>query len=249
MPLIDTSGLMETASRASALSALVEEAQGAIPESVTVVDPTQSLQIVLRADGVVDDLQILMRWRERIPPKRLGAAISDLLAQARQELYADSEEALEEGAERLETEWSSRAFNILTDPVAQQIRDNAQELLERSKGMAVPYAQALSDADDYVDRALQAVFQACSSGLEEEAEEVHDAPVRCVRRGGAISSVLIDGNWAASTPTPSLRTEIMTTILADVDDGPDDELFAELAEEGDQVFGQLIGSIEQLTQK
>lgn len=61
MPLIDTSGLMETASRASGLSALVEEAQGAIPESVTVVDPTQSLQIVLRADGVVDDFQILMR--------------------------------------------------------------------------------------------------------------------------------------------------------------------------------------------
>ena len=243
---------METASRLSGLSALVEEAQGAIPESVTVVDPTQSLQIVLRADGVVDDFQILMRWRERIPPKRLGAAISDLLAQARRELYADCEEALEEGAARLGSAQSSKEFNVLTDPVAQQIRDNAQELLERSKGMAVPYAQALSEADDYVERALQAAFQACSSGLEEEeeeAEEVHDAPVRCVRRGGAISSVLIDGNWAASTPTPSLRAEIMATILADVDDGQDGELFAELAEEGDRVLGQLIGSIERLTQK
>lgn len=250
MPLIDTSGLMEAASRLSALSALVKEAQGVIPESVTVVDPTRSLRVVLRDDGVVDDFQILKHWKERIPPDRLGAAISDLLAQARQELYADYEAAMAEGTARLEAEWSSKTFNALTDPVAQEMRDGAQELLERSKGAVVPSVQAFSDADDYVDRALRAVGEAVNGGFEEEAaEEVHDVPVRCVRRGGVIVSVLIDANWAAGTPTPALRAEITDAILSDMDEEPDDGLFAELTEEGERVFEQLIGNIEQLTRE
>lgn len=240
MPLIDTSGLMETAARLSALSALVKEAQGTVPESVTVVDPTRSLRVVLRGDGVVDDFQILKHWKERIPPGRLGAAISDLLAQARQELYADYEAVMEGGAARLEAEWSSRTFNVLTDPVAQEMRDSAQELLERSKGMVVPSAQAFSDARDYVDRVIEAVAEA-ESGELEEADD--DAPVRCVRSNGVITSVFIDGNWASSTPTPTLRSEITDALLVDVDEESGDDKFSLLSEEGDQVFEQLIGNI------
>ena len=227
---------METAARLSALSALVKEAQGTVPESVTVVDPTRSLRVVLRGDGVVDDLQILKHWKERNTPGRLGAAISDLLAQARQELYADYEAVMEGGAARLEAEWSSRTFNVLTDPVAQEMRDSAQELLERSKGMVVPSAQAFRDARDYVDRVIEA-----ESGELEEADD--DAPVRCVRSNGVITSVFIDGNWASSTPTPTLRSEITDALLVDVDEESGDDTFSLLSEEGDQVFEQLIGNI------
>ena len=75
----------------------------------------------------------------------------------------------------------------------------------------------------------------------EEADD--DAPVRCVRSNGVITSVFIDGNWASSTPTPTLRSEITDALLVDVDEESGDDTFSLLSEEGDQVFEQLIGNI------
>lgn len=50
--------LMRTAARLSSFSALMSEASESIPDSVTVVDSTESLQLTMLRDGSIEDFII-----------------------------------------------------------------------------------------------------------------------------------------------------------------------------------------------
>ena len=54
----DLDGLMEAFDQISALTDLMAEAQAQAPDSVTVEDSTQSLELTLLNDGTIDDFHI-----------------------------------------------------------------------------------------------------------------------------------------------------------------------------------------------
>ena len=214
----DLDGLMEAFDKISALTDLMAEAQAQAPDSVTVEDSTQSLELTMLNDGTIEDFHIESDWRDNIDPEDLGASITALIGDANTELLSASGTFLEENYEDWQEEQEEHEFNSLTSPVVQQTRQDADEILERASGQMVPLDDSLAEAFSFVD----------------------DALAKARASAGIVTSVGVDPAWAAATPYPVLRSRIFDALVGQDGEDSDQESFAQ---RGEAITEQLLGGL------
>lgn len=237
----DLDGLMEAFDKISALTDLMAEAQAQAPDSVTVEDSTQSLELTMLNDGTIEDFHIESDWRDNIDPEDLGASITALIGDANTELLSASGTFLEENYEDWQEEQEEREFNSLTSPVVQQTRQDADEILERASGQMVPLDDSLAEAFSFVDDALAKAraFAAMNEGAASDEDHVGEE-VWCERTAGIVTSVGVDPAWAAATPYPVLRSRIFDALVGQDGEDSDQESFAR---RGEAITEQLLGGL------
>lgn len=207
--------------RASAgLSSLLEfasDANSRIPESVTVQDDTESIELTMLRDGTVVDFQLESDWKDEIEPEELGNTLSSLIGEAQQALYEDADAYLLERREEFEAEEESRD----PDLGVEEMHNDAGKLLRKAQ------ARGPVVMKEVMDRALDYVY----SGLEEfgeggtdDSSDVETIPldevddVACESAGGTITKVIINAAWARTTPTAAVRQRI-EEVLTEAQEG------------------------------
>ena len=239
-------GLMEAFDQISALTDLMAGARAQAPDSVTVEDSTQCLELTMLNDGTIEDFHIESDWRDSIDPEDLGTSITALISDATTELMSASGVFLEESYEDWQEEQEEREFNSLTSPVVQQTRQDADEILERASGQMVPLDEALSEAFSYMDdalakaRALAAMDEGSASYEDHVAQEVW-----CERTAGIVTSVGVDPAWAVVTPYPVLRSRIFDALVGQNEGASDLDSFAQRGERvTEHLLGRLVSDVE-----
>lgn len=232
--------LMRTAARLSSFSALVSEASESIPDSVTVVDSTESLQLTMLRDGSIEDFVIESDWQDEIDPEDLGDALTALLGEAQSELLSGFDEALGEMSDDFE-DIENEPINLLTDPRVRQIQEDSEELIRRSYEEAVPREVAIENANAYVERVFTMLDD--PGFLNGGAVEYDDSmPVWCERAAGRPTAVHVNAYWAQTQPFVTVQAAIRDELMVEPDNGvegiPDD-----LVSQGSTITTQLIGNI------
>lgn len=232
--------LMRTAARLSSFSALVSEASENIPDSVTVVDSTESLQLTMLRDGSIEDFVIESDWQDEIDPEDLGDALTALLGEAQSELLSGFDEALGEMSDDFE-DIENEPINLLTDPRVRQIQEDSEELIRRSYEEAVPREVAIENANAYVERVFTMLDD--PGFLNGGAVEYDDSmPVWCERAAGRPTAVHVNAYWAQTQPFVTVQAAIRDELMVEPDNGvegiPDD-----LVSQGSTITTQLIGNI------
>ena len=232
--------LMRTAARLSSFSALVSEASENIPDSVTVVDSTESLQLTMLRDGSIEDFVIESDWQDEIDPEDLGDALTALLGEAQSELLSGFDEALGEMSDDFE-DIENEPINLLTDPRVRQIQEDSEELIRRSYEEAVPREVAIENANAYVERGFTMLDD--PGFLNGGAVEYDDSmPVWCERAAGRPTAVHVNAYWAQTQPFVTVQAAIRDELMVEPDNGvegiPDD-----LVSQGSTITTQLIGNI------
>ena len=231
---------MRTAARLSSFSALVSEASENIPDSVTVVDSTESLQLTMLRDGSIEDFVIESDWQDEIDPEDLGDALTALLGEAQSELLSGFDEALGEMSDDFE-DIENEPINLLTDPRVRQIQEDSEELIRRSYEEAVPREVAIENANAYVERVFTMLDD--PGFLNGGAVEYDDSmPVWCERAAGRPTAVHVNAYWAQTQPFVTVQAAIRDELMVEPDNGvegiPDD-----LVSQGSTITTQLIGNI------
>ena len=231
---------MRTAARLSSFSALVSEASESIPDSVTVVDSTESLQLTMLRDGSIEDFVIESDWQDEIDPEDLGDALTALLGEAQSELLSGFDEALGEMSDDFE-DIENEPINLLTDPRVRQIQEDSEELIRRSYEEAVPREVAIENANAYVERVFTMLDD--PGFLNGGAVEYDDSmPVWCERAAGRPTAVHVNAYWAQTQPFVTVQAAIRDELMVEPDNGvegiPDD-----LVSQGSTITTQLIGNI------
>ena len=231
---------MRTAARLSSFSALVREASENIPDSVTVVDSTESLQLTMLRDGSIEDFVIESDWQDEINPEDLGDALTALLGEAQSELLSGFDEALGEMSDDFE-DIENEPINLLTDPRVRQIQEDSEELIRRSYEEAVPREVAIENANAYVERVFTMLDD--PGFLNGGAVEYDDSmPVWCERAAGRPTAVHVNAYWAQTQPFVTVQAAIRDELMVEPDNGvegiPDD-----LVSQGSTITTQLIGNI------
>ena len=232
--------LMRTAARLSSFSALVSEASENIPDSVTVVDSTESLQLTMLRDGSIEDFVIEVDWQDEIDPEDLGDALTALIGEAHHELFDGFEEAVADAIDDQDEE-EDEEINVLTDSRVQQFKEDADALLRRAADdvAPVPFEQTIENLNAYVDRVSAMVDD--PEFLRGGAPVGETAPVWCDSVSGRPTSVHVDGYWAKTTPFVAVQAAIREALVVDADDI---EVVAdELASDGASIVAQLIGDL------
>ena len=232
--------LMRTAARLSSFSALVSEASENIPDSVTVVDSTESLQLTMLRDGSIEDFVIESDWQDEIDPEDLGDALTALIGEAHHELFDGFEEAVADAIDDQDEE-EDEEINVLTDSRVQQFKEDADALLRRAADdvAPVPFEQTIVNLNAYVDRVSAMVDD--PEFLRGGAPLGESAPVWCDSVSGRPTSVHVDGYWAKTTPFVAVQAAIREALVVDADDI---EVVAdELASDGASIVAQLIGDL------
>ena len=233
--------LMRTAARLSSFSALVSEASENIPDSVTVVDSTESLQLTMLRDGSIEDFVIESDWQDEIDPEDLGDALTALLGEAQSELLSGFDEALGEMSDDFE-DIENEPVNLLTDPRVQQIQEDAEELLRRSYDEAVPREVAIENANAYAERVLALLDDPDFLNGGAAVEYDDSAPVWCERASGRPTAVHVNAYWAQTQPFVTVQAAIKDELMAEPDNDIE-SLSDDLASQGSAIIAQLIGNI------
>ena len=232
---------MRTAARLSSFSALVSEASENIPDSVTVVDSTESLQLTMLRDGSIEDFVIESDWQDEIDPEDLGDALTALLGEAQSELLSGFDEALGEMSDDFE-DIENEPVNLLTDPRVQQIQEDAEELLRRSYDEAVPREVAIENANAYAERVLALLDDPDFLNGGVAAEYDDSTSVWCERISGRPTAVHVNPYWAQTQPFVTVQAAIKDELMAE----PDNEIGGmseDLASQGSTIIAQLISNI------
>ena len=233
--------LMRTAARLSSFSALVSEASENIPDSVTVVDSTESLQLTMLRDGSIEDFVIESDWQDEIDPEDLGDALTALLGEAQSELLSGFDKALEEMSDDFE-DIENEPINLLTDPRVRQIQEDSEELIRRSYEEAVPREVAIENANALAERMRTMLDDPdfLNSGAAMEYDD--STPVWCERAAGHPTAVHVNAYWAQTQPFVTVQAAIKEELMAE----PDNDIGGmadDLVSQGSTVVAQLIGSI------
>ena len=233
--------LMRTAARLSSFSALVSEASENIPDSVTVVDSTESLQLTMLRDGSIEDFVIESDWQDEIDPEDLGDALTALLGEAQSELLSGFDKALEEMPDDFE-DIEDEPINLLTDPRVRQIQEDSEELIRRSYEEAVPREVAIENANALAERMRTMLDDPdfLNSGAAMEYDD--STPVWCERAAGRPTAVHVNAYWAQTQPFVTVQAAIKEELMAE----PDNDIGGmadDLVSQGSTVVAQLIGSI------
>lgn len=243
IPALDD--MMETFEQVSALADFMEAANAHAPDSVTVEDPTQSLELTMLRDGTIEEFHIENDWRDRIEPEDLGDAISALIGDANTELMAASEAYLAENYEEWQEEREGHEFNSLTSPIVAQTRADASEILDRAAECRTSLDDALSEALSYVDEALAETRAFITAMEETDEQDIVGETVWCTKTAGRVTSVGVNPAWAATTPYPVLRDRILS-VLAGEDDTDFDE--SSSAQRGEEVIALLLSQLNRSTE-
>ena len=234
-------GLVKAAVQLSALSRVMSEASESIPDSVTVVDSTESLQLTMLRDGSIEDFVIESDWQDEIDPEDLGDALTALLGEAQSELLGGFDEALGEMSDDFE-DIENEPINLLTDPRVRQIQEDAEELTRRSYEEAVPREVAIENANAYAERVLAMLDDPdfLNGGAAAECDD--SVPVWCERAAGHPTAVHVNAYWAQTQPFVTVQAAIRDELMAEPDNAIEG-LSDDLVSQGNTIAAQLIGSI------
>ena len=235
--------LMRTAARLNSISALMNEASESVPDSVTVADSTESLQLTMLSDGSIEDFVIENDWQDEIDPEDLGDTLTALLGEAQSELLSGFDEALGEMSDDFE-DIADEPINLLTDPRVRQIQEDAEELLRRSYDEAVPQEVAIENANAYAERVLALLGDSDFLNGGAAAEYDDSAPVWCERTSGRPTVVHVNAYWAQTQPFVTVQAAIKDELMAEPDSDIE-SLSDDLVSQGNTIIAQLIGSIRQ----
>lgn len=233
--------LMRTTARLSSFSALMNEASENVPDSVTVVDSTESLQLTMLRDGSIEDFVIESDWQDEIDPEDLGDALTALLGEAQSELLSGFDEALGEMSDDFE-DIENEPVNLLTDPWVRQIQEDAEELTRRSYEEAVPREVAIENANAYAERVFALLDDPDFLNGGAAAEYDDSTPVWCERAAGRPTAVHVNAYWAQTQPFVTVQAAIRDELMAEPDNdikGMSDDLLSQ----GSNILAQLISNI------
>jgi hypothetical protein len=226
---------------AAALEGVLAAARAKVPQRAQGADSARAIRVVLDGAGLPAEIVVAADWQRRVPPARLGPAVSDAANKATEARVSEWGKALDGGWSReideLRAAQAGRRPAVTDPPVPAPALAPAPPAAGPDRPR--PTDEIFEDALRAVDASLAYAQRAAT--VQEVTGENRDGTVRVSLSRAGLVSCTVNGGWAAGKSGPVVTAAIREALAAARTRMPAADREPAGVGEIDALFGEVMG--------